>query len=179
MRENIINEYFEWMFNIVCDGRYINVSFRKLLMFLHDTEFIFSIAKDENRAYDGIELRRHFGLSNGYSQDIIDEYLFGPCSVLEMMIALSIRCEETIMDNTEYGNRTGQWFWKMISNLGLGSMTDDMFDKQYVTDVIDRFLNREYESNGKGGLFIINNCNDDLRDVEIWYQLCWYLDSII
>lgn len=179
MRENIINGYFEWMFNIVCDGRYINVSFRKLLMLLHDTEFIFSIAKDENRAYDGIELRRHFGLSNGYSQDIIDEYLFGPCSVLEMMIALSIRCEDTIMDNTEYGNRTGQWFWKMISNLGLSSMTDDMFDKQYVTKVIDRFLNREYEPNGKGGLFIINNCNEDLRDVEIWYQLCWYLDSII
>ena len=54
-----------------------------------------------------------------------------------------------------------------------------MFDKQYVTKVIGRFLNREYEPNGKGGLFIINNCNDDLRDVEIWYQLCWYLDSII
>ena len=87
MRDDIINEYFEWLFDLVCDGRYINISFRKLLMFLHDTEFIFSIQKDENRAYDGIELRRRFGLQKRYSQDYIDEYLFGPCSVLEMMIA--------------------------------------------------------------------------------------------
>ena len=179
MRDNIINEYFEWMFDLVCDGRYINISFRKLLMFLHDTEFIFFIQKDENRAYDGIELRRRFGLQKRYSQDYIDEYLFGPCSVLEMMIALSIRCEESIMDDTEYGNRTGQWFWGMISSLGLSSMTDDMFNKQYATNVINRFLNREYEPNGKGGLFTIRNCKDDLRNVEIWYQLCWYLDSII
>ena len=72
MRNNIINEYFEWMFDLVCGGRYINVSFRKLLMFLHDTEFIFSIAKDENRAYDGIELRRRFGLMNGYSEEQVE-----------------------------------------------------------------------------------------------------------
>ena len=58
-------------------------------------------------------------------------------------------------------------------------MSDDMFDKKYATYVINRFLNREYESNGKGGLFTINNCDEDLRNVEIWYQLCWYLDSII
>ena len=124
-------------------------------------------------------MRRRFGLQKRYSQDYIDEYLFGPCSVLEMMIALSIRCEESIMDDTEYGNRTGQWFWGMISSLGLSSMTDDMFDKQYATNVINKFLNREYEPNGKGGLFTIRNCKDDLRNVEIWYQLCWYLDSII
>ena len=179
MRNNIINKYFEWLFDIVCGGRYINVSFRKLLMFLHDTEFTFSIAKDENRAYDGIELRRRFGLMNGYSEEQIEGYLFGPCSVLEMMVALAIRCEETIMDDTEYGDRTGQWFWKMISNLELSSMSDDMFDKKYATYVINRFLNREYEPNGKGGLFTINNCDEDLRNVEIWYQLCWYLDSII
>ena len=91
MRNNIINKYFEWLFDIVCGGRYINVSFRKLLMFLHDTEFTFSIAKDENRAYDGIELRRRFGLMNGYSEEQIEGYLFGPCSVLEMMVALAIR----------------------------------------------------------------------------------------
>ena len=96
-----------------------------------------------------------------------------------MMVALAIRCEETIMDDTEYGDRTGQWFWKMISSLGLSSMSDDMFDKKYATYVINRFLNREYEPNGKGGLFTINNCDEDLRNVEIWYQLCWYLDSII
>jgi hypothetical protein len=96
-----------------------------------------------------------------------------------MMVALSVRCEETIMDDPRIGDRTGQWFWGMISSLGLGSMMDNQFDKEYVDSVIDRFLKREYEPNGKGGLFTIKRCRYDLRSVEIWYQMCWYLDKFI
>lgn len=161
------DEYFEWMYKKVCDNRYEKVSFRKLLEYLYDTEFIYFISNDENRAMDGIDLRRRF-----------DAHIYGPCNVLEMMLALAIRIEETITDNTAMGDRTSQWFWGMVSSLGLCSMTDEVFDKEYVSDVIDRFLHREYEPNGKGGLFTIRNCEYDLRDVEIWYQLCWYLDSI-
>ena len=103
----------------------------------------------------------------------------GPCSVLEMMIALAIRCEETIMDNPLYGDRTAQWFWRMMSNLGLGLMTDDIYDRDLVKQKIDRFLNREYDPDGKGGLFYIRGCAEDLRNVEIWAQLCWYLDLFV
>ena len=83
------------------------------------------------------------------------------------------------MDNTEYGNRTDQWFWSMVTSLGLGSMNDERFDKVCASDVIERFLDREYKPNGKGGLFTINDCEDDLRDIEIWIQLCWYLDKFV
>ncbi len=169
------NEYFEWMLDMMCRNRYEKVSFRKLLMFLHDTEFIYSIRRDRNRASDGVKLRRRFGLSIGY--DDIDDLLEGPCSVLEMMVALAIRCED-FMDDDAKGDRTGQWFWQMIVNLGLGGMTDDRFDRRYVQNTVDRFLDRDYEPDGRGGLFRIRNCDRDLRDVEIWYQLCWYLDSI-
>ena len=96
-----------------------------------------------------------------------------------MMVALAIRCEENIMDDPSYGNRTGQWFWGMIVNLGLGFMTDSRFDEKFVDDVIFRFLNREYEPDGKGGLFTVRNCKYDLRTVEIWYQMCWYLDTFV
>jgi hypothetical protein len=95
-----------------------------------------------------------------------------------MMIALSIRLEEDFMDDPLYGNRTGQWFWQMVVNLGLGSMTDERFDRRYVRERIDIFLNREYKPDGEGGLFILRDCKYDLRDVEIWYQLNWYLDHI-
>jgi hypothetical protein len=106
--------------------------------------------------------------------DILD----GPCTVLEMMIALANRCEETIMDDPDIGDRTGQWFWGMITNMGLGSMSDDRYDRRYVEYVITRLLDREYEPDGTGGLFTVRDCDRDMRDVEIWYQLCWYLDSI-
>lgn len=170
------NEYFEWLYDYVCAGRaHDKMSYKKLFIFLHDIEFRYSIPKDSNRARDGIDLRYRFAMlkDDTYVMDILD----GPCSVLEMMVALAIRCEETIMDNTLYGNRTGQWFWNMMYSLGLDYMCDELFDKIEASDIIDTFLDRRYMPDGKGGLFRIRGCPDDLRDVEIWTQLCWYLDK--
>lgn len=177
MREKINNEYFKWLFDLVCGKRYSKqVSYKKLLTYLHDTEFIYIIERDRNRAEDGIDLRYRFAYEC-FDDPNVKTYLTGPCSVLEMMVALAIRCEDN-MDDPRVGDRTGQWFWGMIVNLGLGSMTDNHFDKHRVRDVLQRFLEREYEPDGRGGLFTIKNCKYDLRDIEIWYQLSWYLGSI-
>lgn len=177
-RSDVQNDYFEWLYDLVCKGRYAKeISYRKLLMYLHTTEFVYLIPMDSNRADDGINLRYRFAYDYK-SPAAAETFLDGPCSVLEMMIALSIRCEE-IMDNPAIGDRTAQWFWEMISNLGLRVMIDDNFDKDYVKSTIHRFLYREYEPNGKGGLFTVRHCNDDLRNEEIWIQLCWYLDTIM
>ena len=167
-------EYFNWLSDLVHRN-----DFNKLLRRLHDVYFRYSIERDRNRAKDGEGLRYRFAISRGYdcSNAIID-ILSGPCSVLEMMVALSIRCEEDFTDNPHLGNRTSQWFWAMIVNLGLGSMTDNRIRYNYVDDVLERFLDRDYEPNGKGGLFTVKNSIADMRDVEIWYQLCWYLNEV-
>ena len=176
--QRINDEYFEWMCELICSNRYAEaVSYRKLLAYLHSIEFTYSIPRDKNRAEDGLDLRYRFAYETNIKH--AEDYIHGPCSVLEMMVALAIRCEENIMDDPSYGNRTGQWFWGMIVNLGLGFMTDSRFDEQFVDDVIFKFLNREYESDGKGGLFTVRNCKYDLRTVEIWYQMCWYLDTFV
>lgn len=178
MRRNYIrDDYFAWMYDIVCGDRFSgDVSFKRLLTYLHDTEFVYSLMMDENRADDGVSLRYRFSI--GYTVDSEAHlYLNGTCSVLEMMIALAFKMEES-MDNPLMGDRTGQWFWNMIVSLGLGSMNDDNFDIRHVSMCVNRFLNRDYEPNGEGGLFTIRGCEDDLRDVEIWHQMCWYLNNI-
>lgn len=180
-RDSINNEYFNWLFDLVSNKKYSDrVSYRKLLMRLHDIRFTYQIERDENRSQDGEELRYRFAVDMGYedSADLILEYLDRPCTVLEMMTALAIRCEKDIMDDPSIGDRTRQWFWGMIVNLGLGSMDDAHFNRRHVDDCVYRFLDREYEPDGRGGLFFIRDCDQDLRDVEIWYQLCWYLNSI-
>ena len=177
-KDRINDEYFDWLCEVVDSKRFSKqVSYRKLLMHLHNIEFTWFIPYDDNRADDGIMLRRKYALA--HHDEELSDYISGPCSVLEMMAALAIRCEESIMDDTLFGNRTGQWFWGMIRNLGLSPMNDSNFDAEFVDDVIARFLNREYEPDGKGGLFTIKNCNHDLRTVEIWRQLSWYLGSIM
>ena len=180
-RNEVVDKYFDWMVILVCGQRYSkHISYDRLLADLHNMDFIWIVANDGNRASDGAKLRRRFALRQGFEDDsYICECLDGPCSMLEMMVALAIRCEETIMDDPLVGDRTGQWFWGMIVSLGLGSMIDSRYDRDFVRDVIDRFLHRDYEPDGTGGLFKINGCKHDLRKVEIWIQLLWYLDNIV
>lgn len=177
---DILNDkYYKWLCDIVCSRRYSDqIRYEKLLQFLHSVEFTYLLSRDENRASDGIALRHRFS----YEYDDIenaDLYLTGPCSILEMLVALALRCEEDIMDDPGIGDRTKQWFWGMVNNLGLGHMDDERFDEDDARYIIYRFLDREYEPDGIGGLFTIRDCECDLRQVEIWYQLCWYLDTII
>lgn len=177
LADQIKNEYFDWMIDLVNANRGPKeISYIKLLTYLHNTEFTYLILRDRNRAEDGVDLRYRFGLIRKHPE--YPEYLSGPSSVLEMMIALAIRCEECIMDDPAYGNRTSQWFWGMIVSLGLGGMTDAIFDRDYVEECLTRFLNREYERNGKGGLFTVKGTRRDMRKMEIWYQLNAYLNSI-
>lgn len=174
-RDDISNQYFDWLVDVICKNRFSkSISYKKLLMRLHSIIYRpGKNTKDRNRFIDGENLRYRFS----ERREVLD-CLEGPCSVLEMMVALSIRCEETIMDNPEYGDRTGQWFWQMISSMGLGYMTDDIFDKDSVDSIVNRMMDRKYSPNGKGGLFTIRGFNGDLRNEDIWTQLCWYLDSI-
>lgn len=176
-RNDIINDYFDWLCCLVCNYRDSNaVSYDKLLMRLHSIEFTYILPMDANKAKDGITLRWRYARECGMRD--VPECLDGPCSVFEMMVAISVYCEENIMGDPNIGNRTGQWFWGMIVNLGLGAMTDIRFDRKFVDETIRRFLNRDYESNGKGGLFRIDQCEYDVRDLDIQHQLCRYLNSI-
>jgi hypothetical protein len=175
--DRVNNDYFEWLCELIDIRRFSKqVSYRKLLMRLHDIEFTWFVPHDDNRADDGVQLRRRFAMH--HDDMSLSNYILGPCSVLEMMVALAIRCEETIMDDTAMGDRTGQWFWGMVHNLGLSPMIDSEFDRRFVDDTIARFLNREYEPDGRGGLFTVRHCTHDMRTVEIWCQLSWYLGSI-
>ena len=177
MRNNISHDYFVWLCDLVCEGRYSDRTFYgDLLSYLHNKRFRYTVLRDENRAADGFDLRYRFADECHISD--IEEYIHGPCSVLEMMVALALRCEEWIMDDPHMGNRTRQWFWRMVTNLGLGSMSNDRFDEELVEEIVERFLDREYESDGHGGLFVIRDCEYDLRFIEIWHQLLWYLDTI-
>lgn len=178
-KNELIDRYFDWMYQLVVDDRYSNKSYHKLFSRLHDTEFTYTIPMDGNRAEDGIDLRYRFGREEAYDDCMIASYLDDrPCSVLEMMMALAIRCEEHLMDNPDVGDRTGQWFWGMVASLGLGSMDDRNFDRYYVDQVLERFLEREYERNGEGGLFTVNN-GRNMRTTEIWYQMNYHLSELI
>ena len=52
-RDELNNEYFEWLYQFVCDERYTKgLSYRKHFVYFHSRSFEYSIAMDSNRAED-------------------------------------------------------------------------------------------------------------------------------
>jgi len=172
--------YFAWLCNLIKKGTPIAVDqYTKLLKYLHDVEFAYILDMDGNRYEDGISIRYRFGYEMHIDAAIIaSEIDVGKCSMLEMMCALSLKCEEHIMSDPDIGDRTGKWFWDMIISLGLSDMTDSRFSKSYVDDVIYIFLHRKYKPTGEGGLFTVPNIDRDFRRIELWEQMMHYLNYI-
>ena len=179
IKDDIVNGYFCWLIDKVCEYPDDAINYNKLFRTLHDTDFEWTIPLDANRAIDGEELRRIYAIETNHSERTVDLYINWDCSVLEMMVALADKCETQIMYDPEYGDRTAKWFWIMIENLGLQDMTNDNFDYDFVAFVLSRFMQRTYKADGDGGLFRLKNPIRDMRNVEIWYQLNWYLTEFL
>lgn len=148
--------------------------YHQLFSFLFNTPFVPSIELDQPRANDAVDLRYAYADQYHIPYEIIDRDLGGQnssCSMLEMMVALSIRMENHIMEDKDLGNRTGQWFWSMVVSLGLDGMDDTNFDSAKAAGIIHRFNTRQYEPCGKGGLFTVQNPTIDMRGMDIWYQM--------
>lgn len=174
---DISKGYFDWLCEVIDYGGKTKF-YKRTLKLLHHIDFSYTIPKDANRFEDGIDLRYRYGYEHHIDYPEIANILDSkPCSVLEMMVALAVRCEEHIMYDAEKGDRQSKWFWKMFDNLGLKEMTNSNFDEDYILDSVERFLRRDYDADGTGGLFTTSDPTKDMRTEEIWYQLMWYLND--
>lgn len=175
---NLTDLYFDWLYSIACGSEYApSGSYKKLLGDLYDTTFEYTIPMDGNRAVDGVELRYQFGDTFGYSQPEITYHIDSkPCTVLEALIALANRYETHILSDPEFGDRTAQWFWAMLENLGIDEMEDNCYNHEVVMEAVYRFMDHEYARDGTGGLFTTST-DQDMRQIELWYQFSiWYDD---
>lgn len=163
--------YFDWLVELIYADEYTRSCYQKVLSFLYSKPFVWSIDNDGNRATDGLMLRDIYENATGLH---VSKY--GPCSVLEMMIGLACRCEDDIMHDPEEGDRTYLWFWEMMDNLDLTNQDDYCYNEDTVEKIVNRFLHRKYGSDGYSGPFYIPNCDKDLRRVELWQQLNFYIE---
>lgn len=160
-------EYKDWLMDRV--GFREDRKYSRLMTVLHHCPFVWLIERDQNRMYDGLDLRREFILDMGIS---IDEDC--PCSVLEMLIALAIRVDQCFLGNPA-DPRPDKFFWEMLSNLDLDLQDDKHFDPGFVTDTLNTWLYREFDSRGNGSIFPVSHDDEDQRTVEIWDQMLAYL----
>jgi hypothetical protein len=165
------DQYFEWLYSQVADVRIRKGprTYWNLLRQLFATEFVWHVPNDDNRAYDGRDLR--FEWSQLRDVRVDKNWAELGCSFLEMLIGLARRLEFQDGRDCEF------WFWHLIGNLGLLGHNDrSKFAKEDVDDRIAMVMWRTYNRYGEGGLFPLPRCRQDQRSVELWYQMHEYLN---
>jgi hypothetical protein len=172
MTEPLDNLYFNWLCAKVLwiEVPTPSLKFDKLFRILYNTEFVWLIPGDDDRAEDGVELRQHF-LDASLIASEHHTWTHLSCSVFEMLLAFSQRCEFA----TDVAFL--EWFWEFIRNLGLSTFNDATYDEDWtkVDEILYNFVWRQYDYNGQGGICPLEISHRDQTEVEVWYQFCDYL----
>lgn len=160
-----MDEYYNWLCNLVGPDYYSN-----LFALLYQHLFCSDMELDRGRAEEGIDLRYIFKeKTNGQYKTPK-----GPCKFLEMMVALAIRCENQIMQDDRYPDRTKDWFHAMIENLGLSEATDSNWSyrwQKYADEQIRRVNDRDYRHTKKRNGCLWPLDHDDPSKYDIWIQM--------
>lgn len=170
MSQELDEQYLDWLYRQIGSVRSNNPArtYWSLVNQLHHKEFVWLIPNDDNRVEDGKELRYEFLDARHIEAD--DEWLDLGCSMLEMLIGLSRRL------SFEGEGGPLEWFWVLLTNLGIAAYTDKVnYDHEEVDEILNRVIWRTYQRDGQGGLFPLTRKARDQRNVELWYQMSNYL----
>lgn len=176
-------DYFCWLCEMVCvDGRYTDEAYWILAKTLWDTEYIWILDYDDDREKKGLYLRYLYecnGGTDGYD---------GPCTVLEVLIALA-QDMNSALDELDGEDRVSMYFWEMIENLGLGKYSDsalvskgngfdvelNKIERSNIDQILDDWLYRRFDYDGTGSPFPLRHPKRDQRGVDLWYQCNAYM----
>lgn len=161
--------YLLWLSNFVCSDEEI-ANYSSLLNCLYSFRFDAVMPRDEDRIIDAVQQRKDF--LRDYPNMVLN-FDNGP-SILEVLVALSRKLDDLVGYSTSCPER---WFWYMIYSLGLVDFNNDNFDEIEAMRILENFVNRRYQPDGRGGCCYYPS-GRDLRDVDIWYQWMWYLNSL-
>lgn len=180
--DDLDEQYFSWLYShigVLSDPNPSH-SYHLLAEQLYRKPFIWYVPNDDNRATDGLFLRDEFCdvIGSWRNPRREDRMPFEPCNMLEMIIGVAKRASFEGSDIFP-DNSVGDWFWRIMGNLGLSRYTDDVFmlEQPYreIEIVLDTIIERRYGADGTGGLFPLRHPTEDQRKTEIWYQLCAYI----
>ncbi len=162
-------EYYEWLISQV-DTPKNGKSYNGLFERMHNLEFVWTVPNDNNRLQDGLDLRAEFMGSKNKAKQL----QLNSATILELLIGVSRRVAFIA------GGSEDHWAWRLIKNLRLNKMSDDLTDEQIdrIDEIIYNLVWRNYRFDGYGGFFPLNNPEQDQTKVEIWYQMNAYVNEM-
>lgn len=143
---------------------------------MHEKEFVWmpEAGNDDNRIEDGLDLRIEFLYENDQPVRKDSKKIFGPCSVLEVLVGISRRLAWSAGDGAE------GWAFELLRNLGLHKFPDPLSRRKAkkVDEILEVLIWRNYRADGCGGFFPLAWPSGDQTRIEIWYQMNEYIGEI-
>lgn len=168
-----VEDYLEWLKpQLGLEYGNQNRTYDDLLILMFEKKFEFQVPMDENRMADGLELRVDFVRDANIRPTLMID--LGPCSFLEVLIALSRR-----MAFIGGGEAPG-WAWQLMCNLELDRLSDPHrpSKQRRAFEIMDNVILRRYSPDGTGGFFPLNDPDDDQTRIELWYQMNAYISEL-
>lgn len=182
------DEYFDFLY----DMGFKDNMHRSLARYLHDTAFIWSLERDENRMYDGLAMRREFDdkvygqrfdfkLDHSKNFDIYSKLYDNTCTNLEFFVGFAHRLVREMFEMGDIS--VPELVHRMLDNLDIWVYDDDNdFQDDYVIDDINDKLDiwrdrRYYETGSHGNIFTVFDPPKPLQYVEMWVQASWWYNE--
>lgn len=164
---------------------YSDIEYTNLFNIMVHTPFKMIMNEDVRIAKMALDTRFFYTDSTG-KDGVVYTYLdstLGSPNTAEVIFRLSRIISHDIIGDGDKGDRTTDWAQRLMKNLGLLKYTDEAFYNEknngecsnQVSEILDIWVNREFQPNGVGSPFPLQNPPGDERQVEIWYQLHSYL----
>lgn len=155
-----------------------------LFRILFNKEAYAVLDNDNNRIKDGLRLREiYFGELPPnpyfpYDEGKAEEIYSIPCSCLEFLIGIARRMNFAY--SYPHEDFTAEFFWEILNNAGIPyeRFYDESFvgnSENYIIERLDRVLERQFGSEGEGGLFPLHSPTTNQRNQEIWHQMGAYI----
>lgn len=157
--------YFEWLLK-KCNG----YDLEKLYKRLHDIEFMYPLAKDEEASEYGLYLRDEFRIN--HKNYVFENLRDGKCTVFELIIALAKICV-TRTGGIMIPDRIGNYMELMLDNIGILNFKN--MEQSDIDIRITRFMYREYGVNNEYCMF--PSSYEDLNEIDILYQMVIWLQD--
>lgn len=178
----LVDDYIYYLYRIVQNG---GENHRNLCLELFKNRFFITRSapkRDIDREKNGLELRTEwYCWRNKHNNITFEDSL--PCTMLEMIIGISKRMSEQLMDE-DGEDKTAQYFWEIMENLGLTCMDDDNFGwetglaQKKIAKTCEILCKRQYNPDGTGGgMFPMPGIlGINQKKMEIWYQMQEYIN---
>lgn len=182
---NKSTEYSKWLTKQIGDSTYKNKSYSILFKILFNIYFTPILELDKNRTSDIVSLLREpyintINRKQLFTDKDVNSFLSETPRFLELIISLGMRIDSDFLREINGVDNSRIYFWMILKNLELLQYDDDSFKEENVLKIIDiltKVNTRTYTFNGKGGLFPLEYTEIDQRNVQIWDQMCTFVNQ--